>query len=70
MSNSNISDSPCIRQCTLDGDDVCVGCFRHLEEICAWTTLDEDGKNAILQRCEQRKSQLKPWHFSATKCSR
>ena len=28
--------SPCVRKCTLDDDDICVGCFRHIDEICAW----------------------------------
>ena len=26
-------DSPCIGTCTLNANDVCVGCGRHIEEI-------------------------------------
>ena len=26
-------DSPCIGTCTLDEDDVCVGCWRHIDDI-------------------------------------
>ncbi|EKO3464267.1 DUF1289 domain-containing protein [Vibrio fluvialis] len=33
--------SPCIRNCCLDDNDVCLGCFRTLEEILAWTRSSE-----------------------------
>ena len=46
--------SPCVRRCTLDDDDVCVGCGRHLEEIRQWTRLDSDEQAAIVDRAEQR----------------
>lgn len=36
--------SPCRRQCTLDGHDVCVGCGRTISEICGWSALDEAGR--------------------------
>ena len=35
-------ESPCVRLCTLGHDNVCVGCFRSLEEICAWGTASAD----------------------------
>ncbi|MGB1197926.1 MAG: DUF1289 domain-containing protein [Thalassotalea sp.] len=47
--------SPCISKCCLDPEDVCVGCFRHVEEIRAWRKLDEAGQKNILRLCEQRK---------------
>ncbi|MCP4470887.1 MAG: DUF1289 domain-containing protein [Gammaproteobacteria bacterium] len=28
-------ESPCINPCTPDGDDICDGCFRGIDEICA-----------------------------------
>ena len=33
--------SPCIRTCTLDHDQVCLGCHRTLEEIVRWRELGE-----------------------------
>ena len=27
------TDSPCIGTCTLDEDDICIGCHRHIDEI-------------------------------------
>ena len=27
------TDSPCIGICTMDEDEVCIGCHRHIDEI-------------------------------------
>ncbi len=47
--------SPCVRLCTLDDDDICVGCFRSIEEIMQWTRLDNSEKLEVLQRCDTRR---------------
>jgi len=49
-------ESPCIRQCCLDDKDICVGCFRHIDEICGWASFNESDKQAVLDLCEQRKT--------------
>jgi len=46
--------SPCVRNCCLDLDDVCLGCGRTIEEITGWHTADVTGKYAILERSQQR----------------
>jgi len=51
--------SPCIQRCCLDNDDICIGCYRSIEEITLWShsqTSDEQ-KRAILVNAEQRKQQ-------------
>ena len=50
-----MSNSPCIRQCTLDASDICVGCFRHIDEIVGWQKRSEESKKVILINCEKRK---------------
>ncbi|WP_427983036.1 DUF1289 domain-containing protein [Agarivorans sp.] len=57
-------ESPCIRQCTLDGDDICVGCFRHIDEICGWSSMDVAAKRKVLQHCEQRRKLAPVWKFA------
>ncbi|MBD1581376.1 DUF1289 domain-containing protein [Pseudoalteromonas sp. S16_S37] len=47
--------SPCIRHCCLDGDDVCVGCYRTLSEILDWSYCNSKERQQILARCKQRK---------------
>lgn len=48
--------SPCIRNCCLDGNDVCLGCFRTIDEIMQWNEAGPDGRRAILARCRLRRS--------------
>ncbi|AZQ82906.1 DUF1289 domain-containing protein [Colwellia sp. Arc7-635] len=51
--------SPCVRNCCLNEQDICLGCFRHIDEIMAWRKLDTSAKNAVLSQCLQRQKQLK-----------
>jgi predicted Fe-S protein YdhL (DUF1289 family) len=34
---------------------LCVGCWRTLDEIAAWSRLDEAGRRAVMQQVRQRK---------------
>jgi predicted Fe-S protein YdhL (DUF1289 family) len=43
-------ESPCIRHCTLDAQDVCVGCRRTLDEILRWTTMTAAERQAVMAR--------------------
>ena len=47
--------SPCIGVCKLDQKDICLGCYRSLQEIRQWSKSDEAGKTAIVERAEQRR---------------
>ena len=46
--------SPCIGVCTLDENDICAGCLRSIDEICAWGAATEDEKRATLERAAAR----------------
>jgi predicted Fe-S protein YdhL (DUF1289 family) len=46
--------SPCVRNCCLDDDNVCMGCGRLLEEIVQWGTASDADRNAILARSRER----------------
>lgn len=43
--------SPCVRNCCLDENDICLGCNRSLTEICAWSGATDAEKRDILARC-------------------
>jgi uncharacterized protein len=47
--------SPCIRNCCLDDDDTCLGCFRSLQEIKEWGTVDNPRRLVILQNAKRRR---------------
>jgi len=49
------AQSPCVRNCCLDDDLICVGCFRTLEEIKEWGVADNNRRDAILQAVERRR---------------
>lgn len=49
--------SPCIRNCCLDQHDVCLGCYRHMDEIMAWQRLNVKAKLTVLNQCRLRKEQ-------------
>ncbi|MEO0573810.1 MAG: DUF1289 domain-containing protein [Pseudomonadota bacterium] len=51
--------SPCISICTLDEQDICMGCHRTMDEIIDWAMLDDDAKRAVLERVNER-AQTRP----------
>jgi predicted Fe-S protein YdhL (DUF1289 family) len=61
LESSSMSDidsvlrSPCVRNCCLDDDLTCLGCFRSLDEIKEWGVVDDDRRSRILKNAEQRK---------------
>ncbi|RTZ16620.1 DUF1289 domain-containing protein [Vibrio aquaticus] len=50
---------PCIRHCCLDQEDICLGCFRSLEEILNWSQSTDSEKRKVLRLCEQRRAAKK-----------
>jgi uncharacterized protein len=52
--------SPCIRNCCLDDDDTCLGCFRSLQEIKEWAIVDDHRRRIILQNAKQRREAYDP----------
>ena len=47
-------ESPCIRNCCLNYDDICVSCFRHIDEIVSWANYNDKEKLQVLDSCQQR----------------
>ena len=48
--------SPCVRNCCLDDNDVCLGCYRLLEEILQWSASTEEKKREVLMKCNKRRA--------------
>lgn len=53
--SSDAPESPCIRSCCLDNKDICLGCFRHIDEILAWQKLNAQQKTTIINTCDERR---------------
>jgi predicted Fe-S protein YdhL (DUF1289 family) len=54
MSGDDVA-SPCVRLCTLNEHSVCLGCGRHVDEICAWRSYSDDEKRRVLERAATRR---------------
>jgi predicted Fe-S protein YdhL (DUF1289 family) len=55
--NADHVPSPCVSICVLDASGhTCLGCFRTLDEIAAWSTLDAVEKRRILAELPARKA--------------
>lgn len=50
-------ESPCVRNCCLDSDNICLGCFRSLDEILLWHDSDAEQKRQILAQAKKRRAQ-------------
>jgi len=47
--------SPCLNICSLDGQGICRGCFRSLEEIAGWTRMSAKEQWATVERADARR---------------
>ena len=52
--NDDTVRSPCVSVCALDGDDICVGCYRSAGEITLWTSLDNAARREVIRRAAER----------------
>lgn len=48
-------ESPCIRNCCLDENDICLGCFRSISEITSWGMVNDQKRKKILRETELRR---------------
>ena len=48
--------NPCIQVCKYGDNQVCIGCYRTMEETRDWIDYSEQGKAEILQKVEKRKT--------------
>ena len=47
--------SPCVNNCCLNEEDICLGCFRSLDEMLAWGAASNAQRQAILDMTLHRK---------------
>jgi predicted Fe-S protein YdhL (DUF1289 family) len=53
--------TPCIKVCVVDGESgLCLGCYRDLAEIAAWTGFTEAQRQTILAELPARRALIRP----------
>lgn len=58
MSDKELAEllpSPCVRNCCLDEKDICLGCFRHIDEIIGWQSFEQNKREIVIQHCKKRR---------------
>jgi predicted Fe-S protein YdhL (DUF1289 family) len=55
MTSETAPFSPCTGVCRLDGAKICLGCYRHVEEIRQWGLLAPEQQRKILALVAQRR---------------
>ena len=59
-------EKPCVRNCCLNNDDVCMGCGRTLEEITRWRSVPDSERAEMWKSATERRAQMRStgyWHF-------
>ena len=51
--------SPCVSNCCLNEEDICLGCFRSLAEITSWSQASDSGKQDIIVNTKIRREKIK-----------
>lgn len=49
--------SPCQLICTYDSDNICIGCYRSLEEVAKWDSYPDEMKLKVLENTAKRRSE-------------
>ena len=49
--------SPCLNVCKIE-NNICIGCFRTLDEISVWSKLSSLKRNEIMEIAKKRGSQM------------
>jgi predicted Fe-S protein YdhL (DUF1289 family) len=50
-------ESPCINDCIIDpGSDLCIGCYRTLDEIAEWGSMPAEERLAVLDAARRRRT--------------
>ena len=53
--------SPCVSNCCLNEEDICLGCFRSLSEITGWSQASDSGKQNIIDNTALRREKIKSY---------
>lgn len=57
--------SPCVRNCCLDKQDICLGCHRSLQEILDWGSASELRRIEILDEVKSRRQSISESSFKS-----
>ena len=57
--------TPCVKVCIVDGESgLCLGCYRTLSEVAAWSSLTEARRTSIMAELVGRRGRIRPEKLS------
>lgn len=57
MDEASAVPSPCVNVCRMEAaSGLCAGCWRTIDEIAAWSKMDDEGKRQVWQQITLRKA--------------
>jgi predicted Fe-S protein YdhL (DUF1289 family) len=61
MAASRPIQTPCVKVCFMDDESgLCLGCFRTLQEVAAWSRLGEAERAAVMADLPSRRGRIRP----------
>ena len=51
----SISKDPCVHKCCINEEDICLGCFRTLDDILGWKNMTDTMKSLRKKEAQIRK---------------
>jgi predicted Fe-S protein YdhL (DUF1289 family) len=58
--------TPCVQVCAIDPEsNLCLGCFRSLEEIARWVRLTDAQREQVMAEAPARRSRIRPEKLGA-----
>lgn len=48
-------NKPCIKRCSLNEEEICLGCFRTFDDMCQWNKASIEEKQEMLNIAERRR---------------
>jgi len=60
-------NKPCIKRCSLNKEEICLGCFRTFNDMLRWNKASIEEKYEMLNMAEERKIEYAKQHTSSKK---
>ncbi len=51
--------SPCVSNCCLNEEDICLGCFRSLDEILQWRAISDQQRQTLIVLAQAREAEYR-----------
>ena len=58
---TGIIPSPCVSICSMNEEDLCIGCYRTAKEIREWLLMEDDERIDVIEKSAERSRKNNPF---------